>query len=227
MLIVIENVLSADQLARAREALDKARWDDGADTAGSASRAVKRNLQLGEADPLAISLGAEIVRAAGAHPIFLSAALPEKIYPPKFNRYEGGGTYGAHIDSAIMRVNDANLTIRTDLSATVFLCEPDEYEGGELTIETQFGAQSVKLPAGDMVLYPSSSLHQVTPVTRGTRLASFFWVQSMVRENERRAILFDLDQAIQALSEDIAAEDPRYVGLTGVYNNLIRQWAGI
>lgn len=227
MLTVIENVLSEELLKKMQLALSQADWRDGAMTAGAVSSSVKRNLQLAEEDPLAIELGAAIIRAVGAQPLFLSAALPERIYPPKFNKYEHGGAYGVHVDGAIMRVDDADLTIRTDLSATLFLADPDEYDGGELMIETEFGAQSVKLPAGDMVLYPSTSLHQVSPVTRGARVASFFWIQSMVREAERRALLFDLDQAIQELADDLLPQDPRFVALTGVYNNLIRQWASV
>lgn len=225
MLTVIENVLDAPNFRKMREALDSAQWTDGSATAGSVSQTVKHNEQLREDDPLAIDFGNHILRALGSHPLFLSAALPEKIYPPKFNRYAGGGTYGAHVDSAVMRVNAANMTLRSDLSATLFLTPPEEYDGGELVIETQYGAQAVKLNAGDMVLYPSTSLHEVTPVTRGARVSSFFWIQSMVRETERRTLLFDLDQSIQDLTGDLDPNDPRLVNLIGVYNNLMRGWA--
>lgn len=224
MLIVIEGLLDANTAQQMHKQLESADWVDGSVTAGTVSQSVKHNQQIDEDDVLGIELGNQILRRLGHHPLFLSAALPEKIYPPKFNRYTGGGTYGAHVDSAVMRVNAANMTIRTDLSATLFLTPPEAYDGGELMIETQYGAQTVKLNAGDMVLYPSTSLHEVTPVTRGARISSFFWIQSMVRETERRTILFDLDQSIQDLSVDLGADDPRIVDLTGVYQNLMRGW---
>lgn len=225
MLVVVENVLAADDLEKFRLALENAKWEDGSVSAGSLSASVKQNKQLAEDDPVARDLGNVILRRLGANAVFLSAALPEKIYPPKFNKYQGGGNYGAHVDGAIMRVNDANMTIRTDISATLFLTDPDAYEGGELVIETQFGAQEVKLAAGDMVLYPSTSLHKVLPVTRGARVASFLWIQSMVRDDADRNILFDLDQTIQSLYEAVPHGDDRLVALTGIYNNLVRKWA--
>jgi PKHD-type hydroxylase len=227
MLIVIENVLDADELAIFRQRLAEAAWQDGAATAGSRSVAVKDNHQLDEQSPVAIELGNHILRKLGNHPLFISAALPERIYPPKFNRYTGGGHYGVHVDAAIMRVADANLTIRTDLSATLFLNEPDDYEGGELMIEGRYGAQAVKLSAGDLVLYPSTSLHQVTPVTRGARMASFFWIQSLVPDEGARTLLFDLDQSIQALSVGRSKDDPDIDRLTHVYHNLLRRWASV
>jgi PKHD-type hydroxylase len=223
MLLVIEDVLSKAGVAQMRARLDSAKWIDGRVNAGTMSREVKQNMQLAENDDLAIALGNEILRVLGDHPLFISAALPEKIYPPKFNRYaEGGDYFGTHIDSAVMRIVRAGMTMRADLSATLFLSEPDEYEGGVLTIEGAFGAQEVKLPAGQLVLYPASSLHRVSPVTRGVRLASFFWVQSMVPDAEKRAILFDLDQAIQALRGSGGADQDALLRLTGVYNNLLR-----
>ncbi|MBR0566721.1 Fe2+-dependent dioxygenase [Azoarcus sp. L1K30] len=224
MLIPIENVLGKDEVAHFRQRLDGADWQDGLNTAGTLARAAKRNLQLEDGSPLAVALGNHILRRLGSHPAFISAALPHRIYPPKFNCYRNGGTYGLHVDSALMAVGGTDITIRSDLSATLFLSEPDEYEGGELQIEGPFGIQSVKLAAGDMVLYPSSSLHQVTPVTRGERLASFFWIQSMVQGEEDRTLLYDLDQAIQALTRS-CADDPELVRLTRVYHNLLRRWA--
>lgn len=225
MLIPIEGVLSKDEVREFRRLLDQAQWQDGLKTAGTLARAVKRNQQLEDGSPLAIELGNRILRKLGNMPLFISAALPSRIYPPKFNRYSDGGTYGAHVDSAVMQVPGTSISVRSDLSATLFLAEPDEYEGGELQIEGPFGIQSAKLAAGDMVLYPSSSLHQVTPVTAGARVASFMWIQSMVQGDSQRTLLFDLDQAIQGMTSAVAADDPRLLKLTGVYHNLLRQWA--
>lgn len=225
MLIPIEGVLSKDEVRQFRQRLDAAEWQDGLKTAGTLARSVKRNLQLEDGSPLAVELGNLILRKLGSNPLFVSAALPNRIYPPKFNRYANGGTYGAHVDSAVMAVPGTNVSVRSDLSATLFLAEPDEYEGGELQVEGPFGIQSVKLAAGDMVLYPSSSLHCVTPVTEGARVASFFWIQSMVQNDSSRVLLFDLDQSIQGLTPALAADDPRLLKLTGVYHNLLRQWA--
>lgn len=227
MLTIIENVLTADEVRQFRQHLDQAEWEDGLQTAGSLSAAVKRNLQLDEQSAVAISLGNHILKKLGNNPLFISAALPEKIYPPKFNRYTGGGHYGAHVDAAIMPVQGTSITIRSDLSATLFLCGPEEYEGGELTIESEYGAQEIKLAAGDMVLYPSTSLHRVNPVTRGARVCSFFWLQSMVRDEGQRALLYDLDQSIQALSAVREKNDRDILRLTGVYHNLLRRWAEV
>ncbi|MBR7792801.1 Fe2+-dependent dioxygenase [Undibacterium sp. FT147W] len=224
MLITIDNVLSKDEVKQFRHHLDAAEWNDGTKTAGTLARNVKRNAQIDDNSEVAISLGNHILRSLGNNPLFVSAALPRKIYPPKFNRYADGGTYGTHVDSAIMQIPGTNLSLRTDLSATLFLAEPDEYEGGELEIETEFGVQAVKLEAGNMVLYPSSSLHRVMPVTDGARVASFFWIESLVRDEGERAMLFDLDQTIQKLTPAIAANDPRLLSLTGVYHNLLRRW---
>lgn len=225
MLIPILGVLSKDEVKQFRSHLDQAEWQDGLKTAGTLARAVKRNLQLEDGSPLAVELGNHILRKLGSNPLFISAALPSRIYPPKFNRYQDGGTYGAHVDSAVMQVPGTHLSVRSDLSATLFLAEPEEYDGGELQVEGPFGIQAVKLAAGDMVLYPSSSLHQVTPVTRGARIASFMWIQSMVQNDSSRTLLFDLDQAIQGMTGVVPADDPRLLKLTAVYHNLLRLWA--
>ncbi|UAW99769.1 Fe2+-dependent dioxygenase [Halopseudomonas nanhaiensis] len=227
MLITLDNVLSKDEVRQFRAHLDRAEWQDGLKTAGTLAAGVKQNQQLDESAGIAIELGNHILRRLGGHPLFISAALPEKIYPPKFNRYSGGGHYGAHVDGAVMPLPGSHGTLRSDLSATLFLCEPEEYDGGELTIETAFGAQQVKLEAGDMVLYPSSSLHRVEPVTRGARVCSFFWIQSMVRDDGKRTLLFDLDQSIQSLTPQQAKGDPDILQLTGVYHNLLRRWAEV
>ncbi len=225
MLLVIEGVLDKVTVASARLSLDAADWQDGTASAGTLARGQKFNHQLAESDPVGVTIGEEVLRRLGAHPLFISAALPNKIYPPQFNRYADGGTYGAHVDSALMRTPRGNVTVRTDLSATLFLSEPDEYDGGELEIEGVFGVQSVKLEAGDMVLYPSSSLHRVTPVTRGARVASFFWIESFVGDEAERTLLFDLDQAIQGITPLAQPGDKHLLGLTGVYHNLLRRWA--
>lgn len=227
MLIVIENVLSTEEVRHFRDRLAAAAWIDGGQSAGSRSIAVKQNLQLERNDPLGTELGNVILKNLGHHPQFVSASLAEKIWPPVFNLYQNGGHYGTHVDSAIMRHPEAGLTLRSDLSATVFLSEPEEYEGGELLIEGQYGAQAVKLTAGDMVLYPSSSLHQVAPVTQGQRICAILWMQSAVADTSARAMLYDLDQSIQALSADRAQDDPDIDRLIHVYHNLIRRWASV
>jgi len=224
MLIIINNVLSKDEVRQFRAYLESAAWHDGANTAGTLARTVKQNAQIDDAAEVAISLGNHILRSLAHHPQFVSAALPRKIYPPKFNRYANGATYGTHVDSAIMQIPGTSQSLRSDLSATLFLSEPDEYEGGELEIETQFGVQSVKLAAGDMVLYPSSSLHRVTPVLEGARLASFFWIESLVGDEAERTMLFDLDQTIQNLTLTLDANDPQLLRLSGIYHNLLRRW---
>ena len=227
MLIVIERVLDPDEVAAFREKLSGADWIDGAQTAGSRSVAVKQNLQLDRGDPLAVELGNTILRKLGHNPLFISASLAETIFPPVFNLYQNGGHYGTHVDSALMRVSELNKTIRSDLSATIFLSEPESYDGGELVIEDVYGGQAVKLAAGDMVLYPSSSLHQVTPVTRGQRMAAILWLQSAVADAQARSMLFDLDQSIQSLSADRAKDDPDIDRLIHVYHNLLRRWAAV
>ena len=225
MLIIIENLLSADEVAQFREHLAAAEWRDGAGTAGTRSVSVKQNLQLPRQNALAQRLSDEILRKLGQHPEFLSASLAEKIWPPVFNLYQDGGHYGTHSDAALMRLPEAGLTIRSDLSATLFLSEPDSYDGGELIVEEQFGAQPVKLAAGDMVLYPSSSLHQVAPVTRGQRICAISWIQSAVADTSARSLLYDLDQSIRALTPDREKDDPEINRLIHVYHNLLRRWA--
>lgn len=226
MLIAIEEVLDKGEVGVFRARLDDCAWQQGAATAGGLARSQKTNQQLAEDDPVGVALGEDILRRIGSNPLFASAALPSKIYPPRFNRYAGGGAYGAHVDSALMRTPRGERMLRSDLSATLFLSEPDEYDGGELEIEGPFGVQSVKLPAGDMILYPASSLHRVTPVTRGARIASFFWIESFVGDEGQRTLLFDLDQAIQGVTPLAKAGDENLLKLTGVYHNLVRRWAG-
>lgn len=224
MMITVPQVLNADQVRHFRERLAQADWSDGRATAGHLASQVKNNLQLSEDAPASRELGDLVLQALGRHPLFLSGALPLKVLPPRFNRYEGGGTYGPHVDAAVFSVPGTPHRVRSDLSATLFLSEPDEYDGGELTVSDTYGEHSVKLPAGDMVLYPGSSLHHVTPVTRGTRLASFFWVQSLVRDDAQRALMLELDGAIQQLAVDVPGH-ASLSRLTGVYHNLLRQWS--
>lgn len=223
MMLQIPDLLNADQVRQCRQALEQASWTDGRSTAGHQAVRTKQNLQLPLDSEVARRIGDLIMDALGRNPLFMSAALPLKVLPPRFNRYEGGGCYGNHIDGAVMSVPGTPHRIRTDISATLFFSNPDEYDGGELTIEDSYGNHSVKLPAGHMVIYPGTSLHRVTPVTRGTRYASFFWVQSLVREDSQRALLFDLDNAIQQLTPKVD-DDPALARLTGVYHNLLRRW---
>lgn len=225
MLISIDQVLTKDEVRQFRQELDASDWNDGAATAGTLAKSVKRNQQVADGSALAVRLGEHILRRLAATPLFISAALPRTIYPPKFNRYADGGTYGAHVDSALMFLPGSSQQMRTDLSATLFLAEPEEYDGGELEVEGPFGVQAVKLGAGDMVLYPSTSLHRVTPVTRGARVASFFWIESLVPDEGERTLLFDLDQSIQQMTPLVAPDDMRLLQLTGVYHNLLRRWA--
>ena len=220
MLLPILDVLDAAQVREFRAALDAADWRDGRITAGHQSARAKDNAQLAEADPLGHRLGAVVVEALMRNPLFVSAALPLRVYPPLFNRYAGGQSFGVHVDNAIRQAPDGT-RVRTDLSATLFLCEPDEYDGGELSIEDTYGAHSLKLAAGSLLLYPATSLHRVEPVTRGARVASFFWIQSMVRDDGERTLLFDLDQSIQRLDPTHASA----ISLTGIYHNLLRRWA--
>jgi PKHD-type hydroxylase len=224
MLLHIPSVLTADEVAESRRLLDAATWVDGRVTAGHQSARAKDNQQLPEDHPVARQLGDRILGALQRNPLFISAALPLRVFPPLFNRYAGGQSFGNHVDNAIRQVTGTPHRIRTDLSATLFFAEPSEYDGGELLVEDTYGVHRVKLPAGDMVLYPSTSLHSVTAVTRGARLASFFWIQSMVRDDGQRTLLFDLDSAIQQISRDVP-EHPSSVQLTGVYHNLLRRWA--
>ncbi|KVM90294.1 Fe2+-dependent dioxygenase [Burkholderia stagnalis] len=225
MLVHIPNVLTHEQVRTLRAQLDGAgdAWVDGRATAGYSGAPVKRNQQIAEHSPLARELGDVILAALERHPLFISAALPNQVYPPLFNRYEGGMTFGSHVDGAV-RVLPNGVKLRTDVSCTLFLSEPDAYDGGELVIEDAYGVQQVKLPAGDMVVYPATSLHQVTPVTRGVRVASFFWVQSLVRSDAQRALLFDMDTAIQRLNASDADAQARR-SLVGCYHNLLRLWS--
>lgn len=225
MLTVIEQVLSADEVAHFRQRLRAARWVDGRATAGTRAVAVKQNLQVEREDPVGRELGQALLARLGRLPLFVSASLAERIWPLVFNAYRDGGHYGLHSDAALMLLPGAERSLRSDLSATLFLSSPEEYEGGELEIETSFGAQAVKLAAGDMVLYPSSSLHRVTPVTAGERVCAITWIQSAVADASARALLFDLDQGIQALSVGRPADDPAIDRLVHVYQNLLRRWA--
>lgn len=225
MLVHIPNVLTPEQVRMLRDRLDHAddAWVDGRVTAGYSGAPVKRNQHISEHTPIARELGDVILSAIERHPLFISAALPNQVYPPLFNRYEGGMTFGSHVDGAV-RVLPNGVKLRTDVSVTLFLSAPDEYDGGELVIEDAYGVQEIKLPAGDMIVYPATSLHQVTPVTRGVRVASFFWVQSLVRSDAQRALLFDMDTAIQRLNASDADAQARR-SLVGCYHNLLRIWS--
>lgn len=224
MLLKIPQVLTHAQVDSCKQVLLDADWADGNVTAGYQSAQAKHNLQLPENSPAARQLGDLVLQALAQNKLFMSAALPLKIFPPLFNCYQGGQSFGVHVDNAIRQVPGTPVKVRTDLSMTLFFSEPEEYEGGELVIEDTYGAHRVKLAAGDMVLYPSTSLHKVTPVTKGRRLASFFWLQSMVASDEKRSLLFDMDMAIQSLRQQLA-DSREIVQLTGVYHNLLRQWA--
>lgn len=224
MLLAIPDVLSLDQINFCRDQLNQAQWVDGLASAGYQGGQVKHNLQLPEERPEALALGDLILAMLERHPQFISAALPAVVYPPMFNLYGGGQHFGHHIDNAVRLLPGTGKKIRTDISATLFLSDPDEYEGGELQIVDTYGTHSVKLPAGHMVLYPSTSVHQVTPVTSGVRLASFFWVQSMIRDDAQRALLFSLDSSIQQLTAS-GADTQAVLQLTGNYHNLLRMWA--
>lgn len=228
MLVHIPALLNAEQLAHFRRQLDAADapWVDGRVTAGHQGARVKQNQQIAEGSPVALELGKQVLAALEQHPLFISAALPHRIYPPMFNRYQGGMQFGSHVDGSIRLLPGTGEKIRTDLSATLFLMPPESYDGGELLIEDTYGTQTVKLAAGDMILYPASSLHRVNAVTRGTRLACFFWVQSMVRDDGQRTMLFDLDSAIQRLTATNADEAAR-VRLAGIYHNLLRTWSQV
>lgn len=224
MIVHIPGVLDKNQLDHCREAMRRAGWVDGRVTAGHQSALVKNNLQLPEGSPEHRELGGMVAAALERNPVFISAVLPQKVFPPLFNRYGCGMGFGAHVDNALRQSSDGSVRIRTDVSATLFLSGPEDYEGGELIIEDTYGCHSVKLPAGDLVVYPADSLHQVTPVTRGERLASFFWIQSLVRDKTKRALLFELDTAIIQLTRDVPGH-PALVSLTATYHNLLRQWA--
>jgi PKHD-type hydroxylase len=224
MLITIADVLSVGEVAESRALLDAAQWVDGKVTAGYQAQSVKENLQLPEGHPVAVKLGELVLAALARSPLFMSAALPLRVFPPMFNRYTGGGHFGTHVDTAIRANATTGQRIRTDISATLFLSAPEEYEGGELLVEDTYGVHGVKLAAGHMVLYPATSLHRVNPVIRGARVASFFWIQSMIRSDADRTLLYDLDTAIQRLGKEVP-ENTTGVQLTGVYHNLLRRWA--
>ncbi|SHI02410.1 Fe2+-dependent dioxygenase [Pollutimonas bauzanensis] len=224
MMLKIPDVLTAEQVRQCRQALQQADWVDGRATAGHVAVKAKNNLQLPLDHPVARQLGDFILGALGQNPSFISAALPLRILPPRFNRYEGGGDYGYHIDNSIFGVPETQQRIRSDISSTLFLSDPDEYDGGELVVQDSYGAHTVKLPAGHMVVYPGASLHRVTPVTRGTRYAAFFWTQSLVREDSRRSLLWELDTAIQRIAQSMPDHEAM-PQLTGVYHNLIREWS--
>ena len=224
MMLHIPQVLAPQEVAEFRQLLAQADWVDGAATAGAQAVQRKRNLQLPADSMIGQQLGARVAAALQRHPLFMSAALPARILPPRFNRYEGGGTYGNHIDSALHLDPYRQERVRTDVSTTLFLSEPDEYEGGELIVEDNYGAHEVKLPAGDAIVYPATSLHRVEPVTQGARIASFLWTQSMVRDDWQRHMLFELDMTIIRLRQQLG-DSNELVALTGHYNNLLRQWA--
>ena len=225
MMLAIPDILTADDVADLRALLDAADWIDGNATSGTQSALAKRNRQLPEESPVAVALGNRILDALGRAPTFVAAALPLKVYPPLFNRYEGGEAFGTHVDSAIRIRRGSDFRIRSDLSATLFLSDPDAYQGGELVIEDGLATQSVKLPAGHLLLYPASTLHRVEPVLHGARVAAFFWIQSMVRDLSARTMLFELDRTIQTLAADRGAGEAQVVRLTGLYHNLLRRWA--
>jgi PKHD-type hydroxylase len=226
MLLQIPDVLTPAQVTEFRQALEQAEWIDGRVTAGHQSARAKDNSQLPEDHPMARKLGDLVLAALERQSLFMAAALPLKVFPPLFNCYRGGQSFGTHVDNAIRQVTGTPHRVRTDLSATLFLSSPEEYDGGELLIEDTSGMHSIKLPAGHLILYPATSLHHVRPVTRGARIASFFWVQSMVRDGAERALLFDLDMAIQQISTE-SPDHPAVIQLTGVYHNLLRRWADV
>ena len=227
MMLHIPEVLTKAQVAELRAAIDAADWINGNATSGTQSALAKRNEQLPEGSAAARFAGGKILDALSHSPLFVTAALPQTVFPPLFNRYGGGQTFATHIDNSIRQSRDGSVRIRSDLSATLFLTEPEDYDGGELLVEDTYGVHEVKLPAGDLILYPASSLHQVTPVTRGARTSSFFWIQSMIRDDARRALLFQMDIAIQQLSLKVGAGAPELVSLTGTYHNLLRMWAEV
>jgi PKHD-type hydroxylase len=228
MLLQIPNLLTPEQLSRTLPVLEQAEWVDGRVTAGPQSAKAKDNVQIPEGHPAARQIGEMILTALGQNPLFLSAALPLRVFPPLFNRYSGGQSFATHVDNAIRPVTGTPHRIRTDLSATLFFTGPDEYDGGELCVEDTYGMQKIKLPAGHLILYPSTSLHHVRPVTRGARVCSFFWIQSLVRDDAKRSLLFDLDLSIQRLNRELPGQPvaaQTAIQLTGVYHNLLRQWS--
>src|SRR5262245_27545208 len=226
MMVHIPKVLTPEQVARCKDVMQKASWIDGRVTAGHQSEKVKNNLQLPETAPEARELGDMVLGALSRNNLFFSAVLPKQVFPPLFNRYDSGMTFGQHVDNAIRGYLNTSLNIRTDVSATLFISAPEDYDGGELVVNDTYGQHAAKLPAGDMVVYPGTSLHHVTPITRGSRIASFFWIQSMIRDVTQRSLLFDLDMAIVRLSRD-HPEHHSIVELTAIYHNLLRQWTEI
>lgn len=226
MMLHVAEVLTKQQVAEIRRELDGAEWADGRATAGAQGALVKRNRQLPPGHALGRRIGEELIKRLGSHPQFVSAALPRQLHPPLFNLYEGGGSYGLHVDAAVMHPPGATQPLRSDVSCTLFLCEPEDYEGGELVVVDTYGSHEAKLPAGDMVLYPSTSLHRVEPVRAGVRVCSFFWVQSLVRDDKHRTMLYELDQTIQSLRAG-QGDTPEVMQLTAHYHNLLRQWAEV
>ena len=224
MLVPIPDFLTAVEVAHMRERLSSAPWVDGRITAGHQSAKAKDNTQLPEDHPLTRELGEVVLKAVERNPLFMTAALPRRVFPPLFNRYERGQSFGTHVDNAVRQIKGTMDRIRTDMSATLFLTAPGDYDGGELVIDDVYGAHKIKLPAGSLILYPAGSLHYVVPVTRGARLASFFWIQSMVRDDGARTLLFDLDTSIRKLTAT-NADPTALVQLTGTYHNLLRRWA--
>ena len=225
MMLAIPDLLDSEGVARVRSVIDAGEWADGNATSGYQSALAKRNEQLAEDSAAAREAGALLLDALGRSALFIAAALPLKIFPPMFSRYSGGDAFGTHIDNAVRVHRPSEFRVRADLSATLFLEDPNAYEGGELIVEDNLWANATKLPAGHLILYPSSSLHRVEPVTGGTRLAAVFWVQSMIRDDGARAILFDLDRAVQAIAAERGQDDKEVIRLTGVYHNLLRRWA--
>lgn len=224
MLVHVPDVLDASQVVAMRAKLEAADWTDGRETVGPQGARVKRNRQLPEHSPLRRELGAEVSRALAANSLYHAATLPQRTLPPRFNRYEGGGEYGFHVDGSVMALADASTQLRTDIACTLYINEPDSYDGGELIVSDTYGEHEVKLPAGDLIVYPASSLHRVAPVTRGNRLAAFFWVQSLIRDDTQRRMLFELDASIRTLSIENASS-AAVLQLSGIYHNLLRMWA--
>jgi PKHD-type hydroxylase len=225
MLVTIPDVLKPDELAHIRRVLESTEWVDGRVTAGDQAVKVKKNLQVPIDAPIAQELGQIILRALGANPTFMTATLPLRVLPPMFNRYDEGMTFGAHVDGAIRAIPGTGQRMRTDVSSTLFLTPPEDYDGGELVVHDTYGTHTVKLPAGHMVIYPATSMHSVTPVTRGSRWASFFWTQSMVKDDWKRHMLYDLDMSIMSIRSRLPDDDKAVVGLTAHYHNLLRSWA--
>ncbi len=224
MMLRIPNALTKTQVAECRAIIDAAEWIDGNVTSGHQSREAKSNMQLPERSEASRKAGDLILRALEHSALFVAGALPLKVFPPLFNRYAGGQLFDTHVDNAMRELKGTNFRIRSDLSATLFLTEPEAYDGGELVVEDTYGTHSVKLPAGDLIIYPASSLHHVTPVTKGARVSSFFWLQSMVREDAARGLLFDLDMATRRVAAEKGHKDPTVIQLTGIYHNLLRRW---